>query len=118
MQAYLSVAVFMLVGVAFVVATIAAVGRLLRDQRGYAAKLSPYESGEDPVGDAQVPFHIRYYTFALVFVAFDVDTVFLYPWAVTFADLGLYAFIEMLLFIVVLLVGLVYAWRMRVLKWV
>ena len=76
-----------------------------------------YESGMEPIGGAWIQFNIRYYMFALVFVIFDVETVFLYPWAVAFNRLGLLAFIEALVFIAILLVALAYAWRKGALEW-
>lgn len=76
-----------------------------------------YESGVEPVGGAWIQFNIRYYMFALVFVIFDVETVFLYPWAVAFNQLGILAFIEALIFIAILVVGLAYAWRKGALEW-
>ncbi|KAL4009959.1 hypothetical protein IC575_030794 [Cucumis melo] len=80
-------------------------------------KLSSYESGIEPMGDAWVQFRIRYYMFALVFVVFDVETVFLYPWAMSFDVLGVSVFIEALIFVLILIVGLVYAWRKGALEW-
>ena len=80
-------------------------------------KLTSYESGIEPMGDAWIQFQIRYYMFALVFVIFDVETVFLYPWAMTFEKLGISAFIEALIFIFILIIGLVYAWRKGALEW-
>ncbi|AAP99371.1 MULTISPECIES: NAD(P)H-quinone oxidoreductase subunit 3 [Prochlorococcus] len=76
-----------------------------------------YESGMEPIGGAWIQFNIRYYMFALVFVIFDVETVFLYPWAVAFHKLGLLAFIEALIFISILIVALAYAWRKGALEW-
>ncbi len=76
-----------------------------------------YESGMEPIGGAWIQFNIRYYMFALVFVIFDVETVFLYPWAVAFHKLGLLAFIEALIFIAILVVALAYAWRKGALEW-
>ena len=76
-----------------------------------------YESGMEPIGGAWIQFNIRYYMFALVFVIFDVETVFLYPWAVAFHRLGVLAFIEALIFITILLVALAYAWRKGALEW-
>jgi NAD(P)H-quinone oxidoreductase subunit 3 len=76
-----------------------------------------YESGCEPIGGAWIQFNIRYYMFALVFVVFDVETVFLYPWAVAFNQLGILAFIEALIFIAILVLGLVYAWRKGALEW-
>nr|AWI72685.1 NADH dehydrogenase subunit 3 [Leptadenia albida] len=80
-------------------------------------KLSSYESGIEPMGDAWLQFRIRYYMFALVFVVFDVETVFLYPWAMSFDVLGLSVFIEAFIFVLILIVGLVYAWRKGALEW-
>jgi len=80
-------------------------------------KLTSYESGIEPMGDAWIQFQIRYYMFALVFVIFDVETVFLYPWAMSFNDLGLTAFIEALIFVFILIIGLIYAWRKGALEW-
>ncbi len=76
-----------------------------------------YESGCEPIGGAWIQFNIRYYMFALAFVIFDVETVFLYPWAVAFSQLGLLAFVEALIFIAILVLGLVYAWRKGALEW-
>ena len=80
-------------------------------------KLTSYESGIEPMGDAWIQFQIRYYMFALVFVIFDIETVFLYPWAMSFNELGLSAFIEALVFLFILILGLVYAWRKGALEW-
>ena len=80
-------------------------------------KLTSYESGIEPMGDAWIQFQIRYYMFALVFVIFDIETVFLYPWAMSFNKLGLSAFIEVLVFVFILIIGLVYAWRKGALEW-
>nr|UDZ59715.1 NADH-plastoquinone oxidoreductase subunit 3 [Helanthium tenellum]UDZ59716.1 NADH-plastoquinone oxidoreductase subunit 3 [Helanthium bolivianum] len=80
-------------------------------------KFSSYESGIEPMGDAWVQFRIRYYVFALVFVVFDVETVFLYPWAMGFDVLGLSVFMEAFIFVLILIVGSVYAWRKGALEW-
>ncbi len=91
--------------------------RLVRPSRRGSERRTTYESGMEPVGGAWIQFNIRYYMFALVFVIFDVETVFLYPWAVAFNQLGLLAFIEALIFIAILIVGLAYAWRKGALEW-
>nr|YP_010209442.1 NADH-plastoquinone oxidoreductase subunit 3 [Linum lewisii]YP_010213936.1 NADH-plastoquinone oxidoreductase subunit 3 [Linum narbonense]UFH78812.1 NADH-plastoquinone oxidoreductase subunit 3 [Linum leonii]UKQ02571.1 NADH-plastoquinone oxidoreductase subunit 3 [Linum strictum]UBA16892.1 NADH-plastoquinone oxidoreductase subunit 3 [Linum lewisii]UBN07385.1 NADH-plastoquinone oxidoreductase subunit 3 [Linum narbonense] len=80
-------------------------------------KFSSYESGIEPMGDAWLKFRIRYYMFALVFVVFDVETVFLYPWAMSFDVLGVSVFIEAFIFVFILIVGSVYAWRKGALEW-
>ncbi|HIK46321.1 MAG TPA: NAD(P)H-quinone oxidoreductase subunit 3 [Leptolyngbyaceae cyanobacterium M65_K2018_010] len=98
---------------------VAALGlaKLLRPANRGPARRTTYESGMEPIGGAWIQFNIRYYMFALVFVIFDVETVFLYPWAVAFNQLGLLAFVEALIFIGILLIGLVYAWRKGALEW-
>nr|YP_009531758.1 subunit 3 of NADH-plastoquinone oxidoreductase [Leiosporoceros dussii]AXZ70887.1 subunit 3 of NADH-plastoquinone oxidoreductase [Leiosporoceros dussii] len=80
-------------------------------------KFTSYESGIEPMGDAWIQFQIRYYMFALVFVIFDVETVFPYPWAMSFKQLGVSAFIEICIFVFILIVGLIYAWRKGALEW-
>lgn len=99
------------------------IARLLSPSRPYAEKLTTYECGEIPVGAAWVQFNISYYIFALLFVVFDVETIFIYPWAVQYqnlieAGLGGFALLEIIVFIGILFLGLVYAWRKGVLKWV
>lgn len=93
------------------------IAKFLRPVGRGPARRTTYESGMEPIGGAWIQFNIRYYMFALVFVIFDVETVFLYPWAVAFNQLGLLAFIEALVFIGILVIGLVYAWRKGALEW-
>ena len=81
-------------------------------------KLQTYESGETPIGSAWVQYPLGFYVFALLFVAFDVDIVFIIAWAVIFKQLGVFGFFEILFFIVVLALGLVYAWRKGVIRWI
>ena len=81
-------------------------------------KLIPYECGELPEGSAWVKFNIRFYIIALIFIIFDVEVVFMFPWAVVFQDMGLVAFIEMFIFIAILLVGFAYVWVNNDLDWV
>nr|QXO03174.1 NADH-plastoquinone oxidoreductase subunit C [Dossinia marmorata] len=90
---------------------------ILAPIRQGSEKLSSYESGIEPLGDAWVQFRIRYYMFALVFVVFDVETIFLYPWAMSFDVLGVSVFIEAFIFVLLLIVGSVYAWRKGALEW-
>ncbi len=80
-------------------------------------KSSTYECGMRTIGSSWVQFNFRYYFYALLFVIFDIETVFLLPWAVHFRQLKLFGFIEMLIFILILTVGLVYAWRKKVMEW-
>ena len=91
--------------------------KLLRPSDRSPERRITYECGMEPMGGAWIQFNIRYYMFALVFVVFDVETVLLYPWAVAFHTLGLLAFIEALIFIAILVVALVYAWRKGALEW-
>ena len=90
----------------------------IRPSRQSDEKVTTYECGEDPVGNAWIQFNIRFYVFALIFVVFDVEAVFLLPWAVVFRDLGALAYVEGLVFIVILVVALAYVWRKGDLAWV
>ena len=107
-QNYLPILIILLAATAFAVVSLM-VGSLVRPSRPYHAKLSPYESGAPVFADARAKIPIRYYIIAMLFVIFDIETVFLYPWAVVFNQLGLFGLVEMLLFIVILLVGYFYA---------
>lgn len=90
---------------------------LLRPSNPTKVKLETYECGEPTVGPSQVRFKTRFYLLAIVFVIFDVEAIFLFPWAVAFEKLGLFAFFEMLVFVGILLIGLMYAWRKGALSW-
>lgn len=113
---YVVVAIFIVLGILLPVVALTA-GRLLRPNKPTELKQTTYESGNEPVGEGQVRFNIRYYLFALMFVIFDVETVFLYPWAVAYNKLGLFVLVEMIIFAGMLLIGLLYAWKKKVLKW-
>jgi NADH-quinone oxidoreductase subunit A len=117
LDSYGTVGIFLVVSVGFVVVTLG-IARLFRPQRPTPQKLSTYECGEPTVGSSWVQFNVRYYIFALLFVIFDVEVAFLIPWAVVFKQLGLFALVEMLIFVGILLFGLLYAWKKGVLKWV
>ncbi len=80
-------------------------------------KLSTYECGSEPFSDSRMPFPVRYYVIAMLFVIFDIEVIFLYPWAITFKDLGVIGFIEMMIFIGLFVVAYVYAWRKGALEW-
>jgi len=92
-------------------------GLFLRPRRPYAQKLTPYESGNPPVGDSRHRFSIKFYIIAMLFVVFDVEAVFLYPWAVAYDKLGLFGLVEMMLFIFILLIGYVYVWKKGAFDW-
>jgi NADH-quinone oxidoreductase subunit A len=115
-NSYVIVTVFLILGIAFPIFVLW-LGTLLRPNKPTAAKETTYESGNIPVGDSQIRFNVRYYLYALMFVVFDVETVFLYPWAVAYKQLGLFALVEMVIFAGLLLIGLVYAWKKKVLRW-
>ena len=93
-------------------------GSLLRPTRPQAQKYLTYESGVDPVGDGWSQSQIRYYIFALLFVMFDVEAVFIFPWATRLEEYDVFGLVEMIVFIAVLALGLVYAWRKGVLRWI
>jgi len=115
---YLIVFVFLCLGVLLPVVALF-IAKLLRPKyKAIDSKYTTYESGIEPFHDARIQFNVRYYVFALMFVLFDVETVFLYPWAVAYEKLGIFALIEMLIFVVMLLIGLIYAWKKGVLKWI
>ncbi|MFC4321911.1 NADH-quinone oxidoreductase subunit A [Litchfieldia salsa] len=113
---YLIVFVFLVLGILLPIVALTA-GRFLRPNAPNKMKQTTYESGIEPFHDSRIQFNVRYYIFALMFVIFDVETVFLYPWAVAYEKLGVFALIEMLIFVVMLLIGLLYAWKKKVLKW-
>jgi len=115
-NSYIVVFVFLTLGILLPIVALT-LGRFLRPYKPSAAKKITYESGIEPSGDARVQFNVRYYIFALMFVIFDVETVFLYPWAVAYDKLGIFALIEMLIFVAMLLLGLIYAWKKKVLEW-
>lgn len=115
-SSYLPVLIFLVISLAFGLGALI-MGSMFRLKRPYSEKLMPYESGITPVGEPRYRFSVRFYVIAMLFVVFDVEVIFLYPWAVTFDKLGLFAFIEMIIFIFVLLVGYVYAWRKEAFTW-
>ena len=113
---YGAVAILSVIAVAFG-GTALVIARFLRPHNPDVVKQSTYECGMESTGSAWIQYRPGFYIYALVFVIFDVETVFLYPWAVAYNRLGLFAFVEMMVFIGILLVGLVYAWRKQALRW-
>ncbi len=116
MREYIPVLLFVLAAISFAGVTIAA-STIIMPQRRNARKMAPYECGVEPVGNARNRYNIKFYLVAVLFILFDIETIFLYPWAVSFRQLGLYGLIEMTLFIVVLFVGYVYLLKKRALDW-
>jgi NADH-quinone oxidoreductase subunit A len=117
LRGYLLVVIFTLAAV-LLASALLGLGSLLRPKRPSRDKLIAYESGVDPVGDGWSQSQIRYYVFAVLFVIFDVEAVFIFPWATRLEAYGGFGLVEMGIFVFVLLLGLVYAWKKGVLRWV
>ena len=116
MLEYLPVLLFVAVGLGFGAVTILA-STLIVPRRVTPEKVAAYECGVDPVGDARGRFSVKFYMVAVLFILFDIEAVFLYPWAVAFKQLGLYGLIEGLMFIGILLIGYLYVLQKRALEW-
>jgi len=116
MREYLPILMFLLVAIAFACGTIG-LSTLIVPRRRDEVKRSSYECGVDPVGDARARFSVKFYLVAVLFILFDIEAVFLYPWAVAFKSLGFYGLVEMLVFIGILLVGYLYLLKKRALEW-
>ncbi len=113
---YIPIMVFMAIALVFAVVSLL-VGWVVRPSRPYRAKLVPYESGSPLFSDARIQFPMRYYVIAMLFVIFDIEIIFLFPWAVVYKKLGLLGLLEMGLFILILVVGYWYAWKKGALEW-
>lgn len=113
---YVPILLFIGIALAFGLVSLLA-GKIVRPHRPYKAKLVPYESGSPLFQDARVQFPMRYYIIAMLFVIFDIEVVFLFPWAVVFQKIGLVGLLEMMLFIAILVVGFWYAWKKGALEW-
>lgn len=113
---YLFLGIFLAFAVIFPILPLVLAG-WVAPKKPSALKQSPYECGIEAVGDPWVQFRAQYYIYALIFVIFDVETIFIYPWAVGFHELGFFGFMEMAIFIAILAVGLVYAWKKGALEW-
>ena len=116
LDAYIPILLFILVGIGFAIFTLM-VSRLVSTNRYNKVKLEPYECGIEPLTDARDRYSVRYYLVAMLFVIFDVETVFMFPWAVIMDELALFGLIEMLVFLFILVIGYVYAWRKGALDW-
>ena len=113
---YVAVFLFVAAGIAFGAGAMIA-AKLLRPSLPYDRKLSTYECGIKPVGTTEVQLNIRFYVFALLFVVFDVEVLYVYPWAVTVKEVGALALAEMGVFLAILFLGLIFAWRKGALVW-
>jgi len=116
LQAYVPIFIFVLIAIGFAVVTLIVAG-LVRPSRYGKVKLEPYECGIEPLTDARDRYSIRYYLVAMLFVIFDVETVFMFPWAVIMDRLLLFGLIGMLVFLFILIVGYFYAWKKGALGW-
>ena len=114
---YIFIGLLLLVAITFAVLPLIVVA-IIAPRKRSLAKGDTYECGVRTYGETWVRFRIQYYIYAMMFVVFDIETVFLYPWAVSYAGLGAFALIEMIVFLVILSVGLAYAWAKGVLRWV
>jgi len=116
LRAYVPILLFILVAIAFAIVTLI-ISRLVHPSKANFVKLEPYECGIEPETDARDRYSVRYYLVAMLFVIFDVETVFMFPWAVVVDRLALFGLIEMFMFILILVVGYLYAWRKGALEW-
>lgn len=113
---YFPILLFIGIAAAFGVVTLI-VSYLVQPKYPEPEKLSAYECGSEPFSDARMPFPVRYYIFAMLFVIFDIEVIFLYPWAIVFDKIGVIGLLEMLIFIGLFVVAYVYAWRKGALEW-
>ncbi|MEJ2672973.1 MAG: NADH-quinone oxidoreductase subunit A [Deltaproteobacteria bacterium] len=113
---YLPILIYFIIAIGLV-AVIVLLSELLGTKRHFPAKDIPYECGMDPIGDARHRYTVRFYVIAMFFIVFDIEAIFFYPWAVVFKPLGWFGFVEMLVFIGILAVGLVYVWGKGALEW-
>lgn len=110
--------ILMFIGIALAFGTVSLlVGKIVRPSKPYRAKLAPYESGSPLFSDARIQFPMRYYIIAMLFVIFDIEVIFLFPWAVVYRKLGVVGLVEMGLFLFILIIGLWYAWKKGALEW-
>ncbi len=116
LSGYFPILIFIFLALAFGLVTLA-LSYLVQPKYPESEKLSTYECGSEPFSDSRMPFPVRYYVIAMLFVIFDIEIIFLYPWAVTFDQLGLIGLVEMMIFIGLFVVAYVYAWRKGALEW-
>src|SRR5204863_8642518 len=116
LNAYIPIFIFLLVAIGFAIFTLV-MSQLVQSKKYNKVKFEPYECGIEPRTDARDRYSIRYYLVAMLFVIFDVETVFMFPWAVVLARLGIFGLIEMVVFLLILVVGFIYAWKKGALEW-
>jgi NADH-quinone oxidoreductase subunit A len=116
LENYFPVLLFIIVGLAIGVAPLL-LGRLLGPHRPDAAKLSPYECGFEAFEDARMKFDVRYYLVAILFILFDLEIAFLFPWAIVLKEIGMFGFVSMMIFLSILVAGFIYEWKKGALEW-
>jgi NADH-quinone oxidoreductase subunit A len=116
LENYFPVLLFIIVGLAIGVIPLL-LGWILAPNRPDAAKLSPYECGFEAFEDARMKFDVRYYLVAILFILFDLEIAFLFPWAIVLKEIGMFGFVSMMIFLAVLVVGFVYEWKKGALEW-
>jgi len=116
LRAYIPILLFVVIATGFAIFTLV-VSRLVSAEKSNPVKLQPYECGIEPLTDARDRYSIRYYLIAMLFVIFEVETIFMFPWAVALDRLAVFGLIEMLVFLFILIVGYFYAWRKGALEW-
>lgn len=116
MSEYIPILIMLLLASATSVVILVAT-TLIGPKKKFAEKMQPFECGETPIVSPKLRFSVKFYLIALFFVIFDIEAVFLYPWAVLFKNMGMFGFIEMMIFIAVLAVGLIYVWKRGALEW-
>ena len=116
LENYFPVLLFIIVGLAIGVVPLL-LGRILAPNRPDAAKLSPYECGFEAFEDARMKFDVRYYLVAILFILFDLEIAFLFPWAIVLDEIGLFGFVAMMVFLGILIVGFIYEWMKGALEW-
>jgi NADH-quinone oxidoreductase subunit A len=116
MNEYIPVLIMLLLAAATSIGMIVAT-TLIGPKKKFAEKMEPFECGESPIVSPKLRFSVKFYLIALFFVIFDIEAVFLYPWAVLFKELGVFGFVEMMIFLTILGVGLIYVWKRGALEW-
>ena len=116
LENYIPILVFLIIGVLFGIVPMLA-GFLLGPRRPDSEKLSPYECGFEPFEDSRMKFDVRYYLVAILFIIFDLEIAFLFPWAVVLDQIGLFGFLAMMLFLAILVIGFIYEWKKGALEW-
>ncbi|OQX60788.1 MAG: NADH-quinone oxidoreductase subunit A [Anaerolinea sp. 4484_236] len=114
---YTFIGIFVVVAIAFPIVALA-LAYFIRPKKPNAIKSTIYECGLETIGETWVQFRVQYYIYAIIFVIFDIETIFLYPWAVAYNQLGIFALVEMFIFLAILVGGLAYAWRKGALEWI